>query len=213
MRRRLTAEHNELIITRQKLSCPREPFDVSQYHRVLTLQREDAHFIVLPSVTSVCVLGCLKASPTPQCLRPVFTTVECHVRVWPAALSLLQRSGESGKKSHLIGQHLPWEELGDAGVIYYTHISQGHQRKGILLTPHVSCSAFSILSHHSHMPNAHTKTYTHTQRSLIGHSVRYYSSAFGTWVSCCSVLFPVFWLLSHQALNDSFHLPLEDWAL
>lgn len=31
---------------------------------VLTLWRGDAHFIVLPSVTSVCVLGCLGASPS-----------------------------------------------------------------------------------------------------------------------------------------------------
>lgn len=145
MSSRLKAEHNELIITRQKLSCPREPFDVSEYHRVLTLQREDADFIVLPSVTSVCVLGCLQASPTPPCLLPVFTTVECHVRVWPAALSTPQRSGGAVKKSHLIGQRLPWEELGDASLIYYTHTSQGNQRKAFYWlggSPHTSLSLF-----------------------------------------------------------------------
>lgn len=140
---------------------------VSEYHRVLPLQREDADFIVLPSVTSVCVLGCLKASPTPPCLLPVFTTVESHVRVWPAALSTPQRSGEPVKKSRLIGQRLPWEELGDASLIYYTHTSQGNQRKGILLTwritsSHASLSLFPFLSSRSHMPNASTKTHTHT---------------------------------------------------
>lgn len=39
----------------------------SEYRGVLTLWRGDAHFIVLPSVTSVCVLGCLGAPPSPQC--------------------------------------------------------------------------------------------------------------------------------------------------
>lgn len=64
----LTTEHNELIISREKLTCPREPFDVPlNTGGVLTLWRGDAHFIVLPSVTSVCVLDCLKASPSPQC--------------------------------------------------------------------------------------------------------------------------------------------------
>lgn len=198
--------------------APESYFDVSEYHRVWTLQREDADFIVLPSVTSVCVLGCLRAPPTPPWLLPVFTTVECHVRVWPAALSTPQWSGGPVKKSHLIGQRLRWEELGDASLIYYTHTSQGTQRKGILLTQritslHASLSPFPLLSLRSHMPNASTKTYIHTHRSPIGQPVRYYSSVFGTWDSCCSVLFLFFWLLSHWALNDSFHLPLEYSAL
>ena len=63
----LTTKRNELIISRETLTCPREPFDVPLWipGGVLTLWRGDAHFIVLPSVTSVCVLGCLGASPSP----------------------------------------------------------------------------------------------------------------------------------------------------
>lgn len=94
------------------------------------------------------------------------------VRVWPAALSTPQRSGEPVKKSRLIGQRLPWEELGDASLIYYTHTSRGNQRKGILLTrritsPHALLSLFPLLSPRSHMPYASTKTHTHTHTAAI----------------------------------------------
>lgn len=128
---------------------------VCEYHRALTLQRGDAHFIVLPSVTSVCVFSCLKASPTPPCLL--------HGGV-PCA-SLASSPVHTAEETHLIGQGLPWEVLGDASLIYYTHTSQGHQRKGILSTPpvspRVSLPLSLLLSLCSHMPNGYTKTYIH----------------------------------------------------
>lgn len=142
---------------------------VSKYHRVRTLQREDAHFIVLPSVTSVCVLGCLQASPTPPWLLPVCTTVECHVRVWPAALSTAQRSGGSVKKSHLIGQHLPWEELGDASLIYYTHTSRGNQRKGFLLTQRITSHLAFSFSPHTCLMHPQRHIHTHIAPVLAAH--------------------------------------------
>lgn len=126
---------------------------VCEYHRALTLQRGDAPFIVLPSVTSVCVFSCLKASPTPPCLL--------HGGV-PCA-SLASSPVHTAEQTHLIGQGLPWEVLGDASLIYYTHTSQGHQRKGILSTPpRVSLPLSLLLSPCSHMPNRYTKAYIHT---------------------------------------------------
>lgn len=68
--------------------------------------------------------------------------------------SLASSPVDAAEESHLIEQGLPWEELGDAGLIYYTHTSRGHQRKGILLTPGITsrlsfsfAPSFSSLTH------------------------------------------------------------------
>lgn len=52
-------QQRKAFMPQRSIWCP------SEYCGVLTLWREDAHSILLPSVTSVCVLGCLEASPTP----------------------------------------------------------------------------------------------------------------------------------------------------
>lgn len=174
---------------------------VSEYHKVLTLQREDADFIVLPSVTSVCVLGCLKASPTPSCLLPVFTTVEYHVRAWPAALSTPQ-SGEP--VSHLIGKRLPWKELGDASLIYCTHTSQGNQRKGILLTPRIT-SSHASLSLFPFFLLAHT-CLMHSQRYIKTHIAPILTPQWGIIHPCLAPGSPV--VLYCFCSFDFFHTRL-----
>lgn len=103
----------------------------------------------------------------------------------------------------LIGQGQPWDEPRDTSLIYYTHASPGHQREGTSSTPSTTSAAslslsllFFCLCTHS-LTHMHNQRRAHTHCTLLGCSVRCYSSVFGTWISCCSlVLFPSFLLLS-----------------